>query len=565
MPKPKYRVLILGLDGATFDLMLPWVNEGRLPVLERLLRDGARSNLKSTVPPITPCAWTSLMTGKNPGKHGLFDFVEPIPGSRGFRFTNASSRAGETLWGYLSRQGRRVGVVNVPMTYPPEHVNGYMISGLDTPHEHSKFMFPETLKQELRDADIDYRIDLQHLGNMRTDARRDHELAELKKRESIRTNTLKLLTERYPADFRMLVYSATDQVQHHFWHYMDSTHDKYDAAGAPRYQHAIRGVYEHIDQQIGSVLEGEDENTVVIIMSDHGFGPTSNVRLRLNQVLEQQGLLQFVHEHRSSSLVRKLAGTLDRLLRFTLSNDAKRTIAGMFPKLRVWFERLDEAQVDWDRTHAYVNEAYRSSPSVWLNRQGAFADIDRGQLRDKLVKVEKVLEGLVDPKTGQPAISNVYRSGDLYHGPYSDRAPDLLPSWWEDGFLLDQSVPGGPEALMVERSKSPIMGGVEFAGSHRLNGVFMIAGGPARKGLVFDGAEIIDVAPTVLYLMGLPVPEDMDGRVLTECLDPNFVSQNAPRRQTALEPVEVGAGHQDFTDEESALIAKRLQALGYIA
>src|SRR5262245_26837685 len=115
MSSSEYSVIVIGLDGATFDLILPWVEEGHLPCLGRLLREGAHSPLRSTIPPITPCAWSSFMTGKNPGKHGLFDFIEPAPGRRAFSFTNASSRAGATLWGYLSRLGRKVGV---PMTYP---------------------------------------------------------------------------------------------------------------------------------------------------------------------------------------------------------------------------------------------------------------------------------------------------------------------------------------------------------------------------------------------------------------------------------------------------------------
>jgi predicted AlkP superfamily phosphohydrolase/phosphomutase len=564
----EFKVLVLGLDGATFDLMLPWIDEGHLPCLGKLLQSGACSPLRSTLPPITPCAWSSFMTGKNPGKHGLFDFVEPVPGSRGFRFTNASSRQGETLWGYLSRKDRRVGVLNVPMTYPPEPVNGYMISGLDTPHEMSPYMHPAGLKQELRGASIDYGIELQHLGNMRTDARRDKQLADSRDLETTRTRTLKYLSEKYPADFRMLVYGATDQIAHHFWHYMDPHHDKHDPAGYERYRHAIRDVYQHIDTQIASLLADEDDDTVVIIMSDHGFGPTSSVRLRLNQIMERKGLLNFVPERESGRVKRALAGVLDRMLRSTLSSDAKRRIAGMFPRLRVWFEGLDEAKIEWTKTIASTNEAYRSSPAIWINHQGRHPDAvvkSEAELEKVLAETEAILKSLVDPKTGKPAVSSVHRTRDLYHGPYMANAPDLLPSWWEDGFLLEQSAPGGPEGLDVERSKAPLAGGVEFAGSHRLNGVFMMAGGPTRRGLKLTGAEIIDIAPTVLYLMGLPIPADMDGRPLLEAIDEDFVAQNPPQFESAGEAQPVAAGvHQAFTEEEEAAIAKRLQALGYI-
>jgi predicted AlkP superfamily phosphohydrolase/phosphomutase len=560
--RPAYRILVLGLDGATFDLMLPWMEQGHLPWLAKLAHSGSRSLLESTIPPITPCAWSSFMTGKNPGKHGLFDFVEPLADRKGFRFTNASSRQGETLWGYLSRQGRRVGVINVPMTYPPEPVNGYLLSGLDTPNEDSLYCHPTELREELKSQAIPYKIDVQHLGNMRTDARRDLRLNELREVESMRTKALTYLRERYPAEFTMLVYTATDQVQHHFWHYMDPRHDKFDAHGAERYRHAIRDVYVHIDRLIGSLMDRVDEQTIVIIMSDHGFGPTTNVRIRLNQALEHRGLLNFAGERGGKRAFRSLAGLADRVLRSTLSNGTKRYLASRLPKLRVWFENLDEAPIDWTRTRAYTNEAFRASPAVWLNSTRESSGHD-----ELVAEAERVLAELKDPGTGNPAIRRVYRTRDLYQGPLVDRAPELIPSWWEDGFLLEQSQPGRDPSTDVERSKEPITGGVEFAGSHRLHGVFMMAGGPARAGHVFFGARIIDVAPTVLYLMGLPIPHDMDGVPLVDALDPDFVASRPPHHETngggAGKPMESPA-ETVFTEDEARLIEERLKSMGYI-
>jgi predicted AlkP superfamily phosphohydrolase/phosphomutase len=562
MPSHRYSVLIVGLDGATFDLMLPWIDQGRLPHLGRVLRSGARSRLESTIPPITPCAWSSFMTGKNPGKHGLFDFVEP-DGQQGFKFTNASYRDGETLWGCLSRHGRRVGVVNVPMTFPPEPVNGFLISGLDTPHEHSQYMYPVEIRQELKHAGIHYRIDQQHLGNMRTNARRRQQLASIFDAETARTTALRHLSEGRKCDFRMIVYGATDQVQHHFWHFMDETHDKFDADGAKEFRHAIRDTYAHCDEQLGLLLDDCDDDTIVIVMSDHGFGPMTNVRLRMNQILRDAGLLKFDEAAAPGLLKQALAGWLDRVLRSTLSSDMKRTIAGLFPRLRVWFENLDEAKIDWTNTSAYVNEAYRSSPAIWLNRLQDMSDAEARELRDR---IEAIMLSLVDPKTGSLVVSNCHRPHEIYHGPHTAKAPDLLPSWWEDGFLLEQSVLGKNAPPAVERSTAPLEGGVEFAASHRLDGVLMMSGGPVLKEHAFEGARIVDVAPTVLYLMGLPVPDDMDGRVLVEALDEDFVEANPIEFEAVEADAEETAddAKQGFTQDESELIAKRLQALGYI-
>jgi predicted AlkP superfamily phosphohydrolase/phosphomutase len=566
MSADKYKVLIFGLDGATFDLMLPYIDQGHLPCLASLLGRGTRSPLQSTIPPITPCAWSSFMTGKNPGKHGLFDFIEPVPGSHGFRFTNASSRHGETLWGYLSRLGHPVGVLNVPMTYPPEKVNGYMISGLDTPDDKSPFIHPNELRQELAGAGISYRLDPRHMGNMRNDKRRDAFLRDLCEIETIRTRALQHLTRSKPADFRMVVYSATDQVQHHFWHYVDPKHDKYDASRAERYRNAIRDVYIHLDRLMAEVLEKEGDNTVVVIMSDHGFGPTSNVRLRLNQAFEREGLLGFQKEGVSGKSVRSGAAVLDRILRSTLPAGAKRWIASLFPRLRVWFEALDEAKPNWTKTTAFTNEVSRCFPTIWLNHAGTTADgtVTPEKLQEALRATEEALLRLRDPQTGKQAVSHVYRTRELYSGPFADKAPDLIPSWWEDGFLLEQSAPGGKPELIVERSREALKGGVEFAGNHRLDGVFIMAGGPARRGQVFTGAQIIDVAPTVLYLMGEAIPGDMDGRPLLEALDPEFVGANPPRFEGSGSGPVTAVEQTQYSEEEAALIADRLRGLGYI-
>jgi predicted AlkP superfamily phosphohydrolase/phosphomutase len=360
----------------------------------------------------------------------------------------------------------------------------------------------------------------------------------------------------------MLVYTATDQVQHHFWHYMDPRHDKFDARGAERYRHAIRDVYVHVDRLIGSLMDQVDEQTIVIIMSDHGFGPTTNVRIRLNQALAHHGLLSFAGERGGTRAFRSLAGFADRVLRSTLSNGAKRYLASRLPKWRVWFENLDEAPIDWTRTRAYTNEAFRASPAVWLN-----STRDNAAHEELLCEAEKALGDLKDPDTGKPAIQHVYRTRELYQGPLVGRAPELIPSWWEDGFLLEQSQPGRNPSADVERSREPITGGVEFAGSHRLHGVFMMAGGPVRQGQVFSGARIIDVAPTVLYLMGLPIPHDMDGVPLVEALNPDFVALRPPHHETnggtAGKPTESPA-ETVFTEDEARLIEERLKSMGYI-
>jgi predicted AlkP superfamily phosphohydrolase/phosphomutase len=301
------------------------------------------------------------------------------------------------------------------------------------------------------------------------------------------------------------------------------------------------------------------------VMSDLGFGPTTNVRLQLNRALAEAGLLQFVKESGLRRAVRALASFADRVLRSTLPGGIKKLLAGFFPKLRAGFESLDEAKLEWRRTTAYTNEAFRTCPGIWLNRDGERPEgtiPNEAAAEETIEAVQQSLQKLLDPQTGRPVVSHVYRTDEIYRGPFVNKAPALLPSWWEDGFVLEQSDPYSNQA--VRRSTDPIEGGVEFTGGHRLDGVFIMAGGPVKRGFELRGCKITDVAPTVLYLMGQPIPSDMDGKVLTEGFDADFVAAHRPQFEKIEGADDDSSASSEFTEEESELIAERLKALGYI-
>src|SRR2546423_6260999 len=163
------KAVIIGLDAATWALIRPWMAEGGMPNLARLMNAGVSGKLESILPPITPPAWTSFMTGKNPGKHGIFNFVEAEQGAYAMNYINASSRRSPTVWKLLNDFGLTVGTMNIPFTYPPEKLNGFQISGLDTPSENSPFIHPPSLRQEFEDQKLNILHDVRYLGFMSTD------------------------------------------------------------------------------------------------------------------------------------------------------------------------------------------------------------------------------------------------------------------------------------------------------------------------------------------------------------------------------------------------------------
>ena len=306
------KVLIIGLDGATWDVLLPWIEEGVLPHLRKLWERGVWGKLASTLPPLTAPAWTTFMTGKNPGKHGVFHFVKRgrqpgLPTQSPPAIVNARSIQSPTLWDILSHHGLQVGVINVPMTYPPRPLNGFMITGLLTPPNAERFTYPPDLAQHL----VDYKVDLDRFIHHKPFAQAQQEprfiepslelVAEYRDLlERRRRNTLILMQNR-PWDVLMVVVAGTDRLGHYLWPY----HREADLDGSPQSRllhQAIRDYYVQVDQTIGDWIAAAGDEVTVLLMSDHGMGPVYRKHVHLNQWLREEGLL--VLEQRRANLTR---------------------------------------------------------------------------------------------------------------------------------------------------------------------------------------------------------------------------------------------------------------------
>ena len=279
------KLLIIGLDGATFDLIKPWAAQGKLPTLAKLMQTGVTGNLESTLPPVTSPAWPTFMTGKNPGKHGVFDFIRPRAGT--FDMVNASQIKSKLLWEILSEAGYSVGVLNVPITYPPRPVNGYMIPGLLSPDQ-GKTVYPAELLKPYEAELGKYRLtpNVQYKAGNEAEFIADlHDLIDTQLRYALR------LMKDQPTDVVMLHFLATDNGSHALWRFMDPTHPRYDAALAPKYSNALQKVYQHLDEAVAKVQAAAGaELQATVVMSDHGFGPLHRT-INLN-ILFLEKLLQ---------------------------------------------------------------------------------------------------------------------------------------------------------------------------------------------------------------------------------------------------------------------------------
>ena len=565
------KAVVIGLDAATWTLIRPWMAEGSMPNLAKLMKSGVSGSLESILPPITPPAWTSFMTGKNPGKHGIFHFVETEHGGYAMNYANATSRRSPTVWKLLNDAGYSVGTMNIPFTYPPEPLNGFQISGMDTPSESSPFIHPPELRDELVKHLGGIQLDLRFLGAMTTDERRNQVLAEMEEMDRQWTKAALYLLENHPQDVMMFVFMSIDTVQHYFWQHMDKDHFIHDPKLAPKFGDAIRKVYERLDAAAGQIIDRLPSDTSFFVVSDHGGGPVVDRTIYLNRYLAQLGLLHYKKKATSglSTLGKKVLRAGFSLLRSRLTSRQKSRLADLFPKILQKTELAYTAftSIDWSRTKAYCSEVLASPPSIWINLKGVKPQgiVDPADYETLLKQIIAKLAELKDPRNGKPVINRVYRRDEIFHGPFAKEGADLVLDWWNENSLFSTQ-PSFPEdsdkpALVIREHKPSESS--EWGGTHRLHGI-IVARAPALKtGAAIEDAHLIDLAPTILHLLGVSVPEDMDGRVLTEAFRPEFLAQH-PVKSGAASGTSGGDRPSGYTEEESAKVEERLQALGYL-
>jgi predicted AlkP superfamily phosphohydrolase/phosphomutase len=422
------KVLILGLDGATFDLLQPWIDQGHLPTLARLQREGASGPLESTFPPISAAAWSSFATGVNPGKHGVVDFYYPRPGEYTINTMSAAARTARPVWGLLGDAGLRTATVGVPGTYPPEPVNGVTVTGFLTPGPDSAYTWPPELKDELQEALGSYSIWPDERYRSTPDV--DRFIADLAAHVDRQTEAALYLMRTRPWNLFALVYLHTDMFQHDVWALVDPDHPAYDAAEAERWEQAILGFYAHLDASLGRVMEAAGDAVHTIVLSDHGFGPAVHFLL-VNNWLVEQGYLKF--RRTPVSVLKRLAFRLGftPLAAFGVAKAVG--LGRLRRKVRWqrgggWMKRLflSLRDVDWGRTRAW---AVGSFGQIYINTAGERPQgIVQPGAAYRALREEIAAQALEmrHPATGERIVERVVRREEVYAGRHLDRTPDLI-------------------------------------------------------------------------------------------------------------------------------------------
>ena len=552
----KRKVMVIGLDGATFDLVGPWIEDGTMPTLQRLVKEGASGVLTTTLPPISSSAWVSFATGKNPGKHGLVDFVHPRRNSYQISIVSTQQRASQAIWNLLSEAGRKVGIVGMPVTYPPEEVNGYMISDFLTPTASDDYTYPLSLREELDRAvgGVPLLPDERYRSTKFT----DRFIADMVTDVERRLEGALYLLDNKDWDFFFLLFWSSDMLQHETWRLVDDSHPQHDREAAERYTGLVVDFYRRLDGAVAQLLEKVGPEDMVVVMSDHGFGPVHSFFL-VNNWLREMGFLNL----KRRPLTRLKYGLFK--LGFTPLGVFRlvRALRLGFLRRRFRFQRggglmkrlfLSFADVDWSRTKAF---AVGSFGQIYINEVGkrpqgiVQSGSEYERLREEIAARAKEIR---DPRTGDRVVERVYRREEIYSGPLLEKAPDLVlqSSNWE--YMAFGHADFGASHVV-----EPIVG---MSGHHRPDGIVVLAGGGVREGAKLQQANIIDLAPTILYALGLPIPSDMDGRVLKEAFSPAFLSSVGVQYSDELSQRPTTEGEYSAEDEEE--IRERLRGLGYV-
>jgi predicted AlkP superfamily phosphohydrolase/phosphomutase len=554
------RVLIIGLDGATWDVLDPWIRDGTLPHLAKLRQNSSWGALVSSIPPITAAAWSTFMTGKKPGKHGVYHFINLFDDDNGVaseaELVSARNIKSATLWDTMGHHHRNVVLINIPLTYPPRPVNGVMITGLLTPGSASIFTYPPELSKDITDykIDLDRFIDKTPFIDTFDDDITAPTLSlvqEFQDMEEKRARVTFSLMDSEPWDFLMVVFTATDRLGHYFWPYHRPASPD-DSPAVQQLCQAVRAFYVRLDEIVGELIARAGEGATVLIMSDHGMGPTFTKRLHCNNWLYQRGWLT------AKSNNGHLANPDSWLKRLGLPRDKVGRLIRRIPGLagsqlvrRATNSRSDT--VDRERSKAYCVPIFHNIMGIRVRLEGE----EKAALCRQII--QKIRE-IIDPETGRPIVQEAYFARDYYDGPHTDSVPDIIVSIDPDyGF-----------SYYLSHYSSIVTPRAEVAGpaKHRMEGIFMAHGpGIIAQPAPLPNLKIEDVAPTALYLMGLPVPSDMDGRILTEILDPAFLKAQPVRYEepTGFWPKEEEVVFSDavMSAEDEEVIRGRLRALGY--
>lgn len=554
------RALVIGLDG--FDLrVVEQFGPSRLPHIHGVMRRGAYAAQRSVQPPATLPNWTTFLTGLDPGQHGVFDFTT----RQGYevRFTAGTAREAPTVVKRLDALGLRCACLSFPATWPPERLeHGVFVSGWDAPvafEADRSFMWPPELFDE---TVARYGVPtFDDVDEFHADAPAWTErLAEILAQRVLRkTQWAQWLLDKQDWDLFALYFGESDTAAHYLWAHHDAASPRRPAAPNELEADGLARVYEALDQAVGALLQTAGGDSVELtLLSDHGFGGSSDKVLYLNRLLAENGLLHF----RPPSRLRLNT----RLKEMGLRRLPPRMRERLFRFHDAWLPSLLESRVrfgaiDMSKSIAFSDEL-NYFPGVYLNLQGREPEgiVSSERREEAILRVRAALLQARDPWNGQRVVSAVHRREALFEGPWLSRAPDLLVDLELDDGYSYNLMPSASAAAdcgswrKLDATEHIGKKGRSLPGSHRPEGFFAMSGPRVRAAGRIE-SHIADATASLLARLELGVPTSFSGRVLWEAL----VTQSEDTSTLPEMPLEPTRSRRD-----SSRVEKRLRALGYL-
>ncbi len=541
------RLVILGLDGATWSVLDPMRERGLMPNLDALLSRSAHGTLRSCIPPVTSAAWTTMMTGCGPARHGVFDHRYYDAAAGRLKVNHAQRVRVPTFWHQLSDSGRSVISLNLPVTYPPLSVRGIVVSGMDAPHLDAALSGAPAFAERLRAEVPGYHLRSlwkrppRDLAEMAENSRQTAEIFEAEAEAG-------WLADRMNPDWSALLvqFQNLDPFQHRAWRYLNVDETGIDD---PAMNEAAGSVMAGLDRAIGRLCELADKRGAgVMVVSDHGFGPCLG-RVHANRILIDAGIA-------------RMPGVAGRL---------RRRATQAADHLRLWGAKRDDPEArsasfdqsvtaqfpfDWKLTLAFAPHQ-DTAAMIYLNsadrRAGAPLSNAR-QLDDARAATIAALAEAKHPETGLPLFPNVISTAEAYGiDPAREGFPDLIAPPDEPYWVRCKLAPGRDWI-----DADPMM-----PGTHRPEGVIALAGAGIEPGRTLN-AQLRDVAPSILAWFGLPIPGHVEGEPLP-CLNGlGWQDRNTRRDPAHAELAGTLEPGFEYTPEEQAMIEQRLADLGYL-
>jgi len=560
------RVLVIGIDGATWTFLAPLIEQGRMPALARIVAEGTSGDLESSLPPVTATAWSNFITGKTPARHRMADFL--IRKGCTYRETtaNALDRRGRPFWETVCESGGNVGILNVPTTYPPCDVNGVIVGGFLSPHGKRDFVRPEGLLDELEGKFGPYITFPKAPFDVWESEKsmRDY-VRVLSDMLSYKVKAARYIIEKERRDLVVLHIWGSDLIQHRFWSLMDPDSNDYRPGLAAALEEPIQGYFRQIDDSIAELRQSFGEDEAVIIMSDHGFGEVKK-SVDLNAWFAKEGYIRFKKTLGSRirlalwklgfaptaflNFVIRVIRLLLRFVKIPYVDPGRMSEYAWKPRAPL-FLSLNDA--DWSGTRAYSKIGIGQ---IVLNVKGRepMGTVEPGEEYDRLVsEIRGKLMSMTDPETNAPLFDRVIIKEERFSGEFADEMADIFIPPSEHGYVARTP----SNIIFSSRSlyETPMKEG------HRLNGVLAVAGAGIHAGATIDDARIEDMAPTILYHMGCEIPDDMDGRILYDL----FTKEHRESREARfVRAVEAESGESKMSEAEKAEVLEKLRTLGYI-